>query len=116
MTKPRKLKSPNGFDVFVGRNAQQNEYVTFSLSLNNDLWFHAANCPGSHVVLKADDMKSWGDQDIYFAAQMAVLYSKNKNPLKCSVHYCYVRDVTKPRNTDLGTVSIQNEFNIVVGL
>ena len=44
------------FIVFVGKNAESNEYLTFELADEMDLWFHAKDYPGSHVVLSLNGL------------------------------------------------------------
>jgi hypothetical protein len=46
------MKSPSGLDVFVGKNARENEYLSTVVLSGNDYWFHAKGTPGPHVILK----------------------------------------------------------------
>ena len=50
---PLELISPGGLRLQVGRNHRQNDWISLRQACSGDLWFHAQECPGSHVVLKA---------------------------------------------------------------
>jgi len=51
---PRRFTSPDGFTVWVGRNAAQNEDLTFKRAAPDDAWLHARGVPGAHVVIHAE--------------------------------------------------------------
>lgn len=53
---PRTLSTPStdGYPIFVGRNARENDALTFGLARSEDLWLHARNVPGSHVVVRLE--------------------------------------------------------------
>jgi predicted ribosome quality control (RQC) complex YloA/Tae2 family protein len=67
--------SPDGFEVLVGRNARQNEAVTFDLARNDDAWLHARGTPGAHVVVRAAG-RTISEEALRFAAQLAGYYSR----------------------------------------
>ena len=71
----RRFDLKEGFIVYVGLNAKANRYVTFEVASPEDLWFHAKDVPGSHVILKLQGKPS-NDKLIEFAASVAVYYSK----------------------------------------
>ena len=52
--KPLHYRTEDGFDLYVGKNNYQNDYLTFEFANGNDWWFHAKDCAGSHVILKND--------------------------------------------------------------
>ena len=52
---PLELTSPGGLRLQVGRNHRQNEWISLRQARRGDLWFHAQECPGSHVVLKGSE-------------------------------------------------------------
>ena len=56
---PREYISADGFKILVGRNNKENDYLTFKIAKPDDLWFHAQNVPGSHVVLKKGERKKY---------------------------------------------------------
>ena len=52
---PIKFISTDGYTIFVGKNNKQNDTLTFKTATSNDLWLHAKNIPGSHVIIKCDN-------------------------------------------------------------
>lgn len=116
MERLRRYESPNGFSVFAGKNASQNEFLTFELGHGDDMWFHARDCPGSHVVMQWKKGKRWTCTDLLFAARVAALHSQYKSAKTCAVTYCHVRDVVKPNRSNVGSVHICNASTIEVKL
>ena len=51
---PYHYQSSDGFDIYVGKNNLQNDEITFHLASPNDIWMHAKNAPGSHVIIRTD--------------------------------------------------------------
>ena len=95
--------SPSGHQVLVGRNAVSNEYLSTHLLESKDLWFHAKDVPGSHVVLKYSDQKI-SDKDIAYCESLARKYSRDpgcKHVIKTSG-----KKVVKNTSDALGTVTI----------
>ncbi len=81
--KPLHFISSAGYDIFVGKNNIQNEELTFGLATGRDIWFHAKQMPGSHVIVKVkEDDKEMNDiPDSVFeeAASLAAFYSSGNN-------------------------------------
>lgn len=92
------------FKVYRGRDALANEYVTFQLADENDLWFHAKGVPGSHLVIKVDD-KLVTPEIIKQAAEIVAKNSKTKEK-EVQVVYCQKKFVTKVQGTNLGQVNV----------
>ena len=67
--------SPSGFKVLVGKSAKGNEIITFLIAKDSDLFFHAKDAPGTHVILIKGEREP-AEEDIYFAAQLALKHSK----------------------------------------
>ena len=72
---PLELHTPRGLRLQVGRNHRQNEWISLRQARRGDLWFHAQECPGSHVVLKASEAVSEGS-DQAAAADLAAWFSR----------------------------------------
>ena len=72
---PLELASPGGLRLQVGRNHRQNAWISLRQARRGDLWFHAQECPGSHVVLKAS-AGVCGDADVAAAAHLAAYFSR----------------------------------------
>ena len=74
---PLELRSPSGLVIQIGRNHRQNELISLKKARKGDLWFHAQECPGSHVVLKSSNGLS-EEADIQNAADFAAFFSRAK--------------------------------------
>jgi len=72
---PLELRSPNGLRLQVGRNHRQNDWISLRQARRGDLWFHAQECPGSHVVLKSSEGLA-ADSDLQAAADLAAHFSR----------------------------------------
>ena len=81
---PMKFQTDGGFTLLAGRNSRQNDALTLRIAGPEDLWFHAKNIPGSHVILFKKD-KEPGEQDILQAAGIAAALSKAKAAGKVEV-------------------------------
>jgi len=105
----------NGFDIYVGKNNIQNDYVTFKIADKGDLWFHVKNYPGSHTVLKLNK-KTPTDDILYEAAKLAATHSKLKNSYTVEVDYTQTKNVKKIPGAKPGMVTYTNFKTIVVKL
>lgn len=111
ISKPYHYLSSDGFDIYVGKNNRQNDYLTLKFAHREDLWLHVQNMPGSHVIIKH---KNNGISDISLeeAAILAAYYSKGKNSTNVPVDYTERKNVKKPRNAKTGMVIYEN-FNTI---
>jgi predicted ribosome quality control (RQC) complex YloA/Tae2 family protein len=98
-----------GYEVLVGRNARDNDQLTFRVARPRDLWLHAAGYAGSHVVIRVPD--DGGDVPrsvIDLAASWAAWHSKARDARgKVEVHVCRAADIRKPRDAPPGTVELR---------
>ena len=104
---PIQIISPGGLDILIGRNMRQNDLITFKLSKKQDLWFHAQESPGSHVLLKSSS-KVPNDDDIQIAADLAAFFCKAKGNLRVPINQVKVKDLQKISKAGLGCVSFKN--------
>jgi predicted ribosome quality control (RQC) complex YloA/Tae2 family protein len=74
---PLELRSPSGLLLQVGRNHRQNEWISLRQARRGDLWFHAQEQPGSHVVLKASEQPA-EQADLQAAADLAAHFSRGR--------------------------------------
>jgi predicted ribosome quality control (RQC) complex YloA/Tae2 family protein len=81
---PLELTSPNGILVQVGRNHRQNDWISLRQARSGDLWFHAQECPGSHVVLKSSNALAEED-DLQLATDLAAYFSRARGNSIASV-------------------------------
>jgi len=111
--KIKKYSSSGGLDILVGQDDASNDYLSLKLADANDLWFHVAGFPGSHVVLRCAGTEA-DKESISEAAALAAWFSKMRNGRNVAVHYCLAQNVSKPRKAKPGTVTIRREKKIKV--
>lgn len=99
--------------LYIGKNNRQNDEVTFKLGRGNDLWFHAKNIPGSHVILKTT-LPQAREEDILTAAQLAAGFSKGKKADRVPVDYTEKRLVKKPNGAKPGFVIYTGQTTLTV--
>ena len=85
---------------------RQNDLITFKLSNKEDLWFHAQESPGSHILLKASS-KVPNDDDIQIAADLAAFFCRAKGNIKVPINQVKVKDLQKISKAGLGCVSFK---------
>ena len=110
----RQFTSSDGFEILVGKKAKDNDFLTFRLAKSLDLWMHAADYPGSHVVVRNPNRKDIPHQTLLEAAQLAAFYSQGKQQPKAAVHYTQRKFVNKPRGASPGLVSLASFKTILV--
>lgn len=111
----RIFKVAGGFEVWVGKNAANNNLLTMKYAKPNDLWFHARGASGSHVVLKVGSGKTKpGKEAVKQAASIAAYYSKMRNASNVPVGYCERKYLRKPKKGPDGTVVMEREKIIFV--
>lgn len=111
----REFISSDGFDILVGKGSKDNDYLTFRIAKSLDTWMHAADYPGSHVVVRNPNRKEEiPHRTLVEAAQLAAFYSKAKRELKVGVHYTQKKFVNKPKGTVAGLVSLSSFKTLLV--
>lgn len=95
----------DGFIVYVGRDSKSNDYLTFNIADNDDIWMHAKGVPGSHVIIKVGD-KIPTETIIKQAAELAKKNSKGKNDKNVDVVYCKRKFVKKESGMNDGQVKV----------
>jgi len=103
-----------GYDVFVGRNNIQNDYLTLKAASSNDIWLHTKNIPGSHVIIKKKGPEPIPDDIIIKAARIAAYHSKAKFSSNVPVDYTQVKNVKKPNGAKPGMVIYENYKTVYV--
>ena len=102
-----------GFEVYIGKNNKQNDYIVSKLAKDNDYWFHTRLCAGSHVLLKVKDKEP--DEKILFeCCKLAREYSSASQPSKVGVIYTRAKFLRKPPAAPLGYVTYKNEKEVLV--
>jgi len=110
---PAKYISKDGWEIYVGRNNLQNDFLTFKLASGNDTWLHAKNIHGSHVIIKNKGSKQSLPLDTLIqAANLAAHFSKAKKENKVLVDYTFKKYVKKPKNAKPGMVIYSQEKSL----
>lgn len=109
---PLHFKTPEGFDLYVGKNNLQNEEVTFKIARNEDWFFHAKTIPGSHVILKTGG-KEVPDRVFELAANLAAYYSSARESDHVEVDYLPRKDVKRVNGAPKGFVIYYSNYSMV---
>ncbi|MBS1490173.1 MAG: DUF814 domain-containing protein [Bacteroidetes bacterium] len=104
----------NGYIIRVGKNAQANDQLTLKHSYKDDLWLHAKDVAGSHVLVKYQAGKFFPKEVIEYAASLAAFYSKRKNETLCPVAFTAKKFVRKRKGDPAGAVVVEREEVILV--
>jgi len=110
----RRFISTDGFEILVGRNDRDNDQLTFRVARSMDIWMHAADYAGSHVVISNPSRNPVPHRAIMEAAELAAFYSQAKREGKASVHYTQRKFVSKPPRAKPGLVRLSSFKTILV--
>ena len=114
---PIRYELSDGTQVLVGRNNNENDWLTMKHASKTDVWMHTKDIPGSHIILKLDDGRRLQDlpaELIYEAASIAAYHSKAKDSDNVPVDYVPVRYVKKPNGAKPGMVIFTNNQTVYV--
>lgn len=114
MTGLRRYFSSDGFEVIVGRSSRDNDRLTFRVARPNDLWLHAGDYPGSHVIVRNSSREEIPHRTIIEAAQLAAKFSQAGNDSKVNIHYTRRKFLSKPKGAAPGLVRMTNFKSITV--
>ncbi|MBL7870500.1 MAG: DUF814 domain-containing protein [Cyclobacteriaceae bacterium] len=103
-----------GFKIWVGKNAEHNDELTLKNSYKEDLWLHAKDVAGSHVLIKHQSGKNFPKDVIQRAAQLAAYNSKRKTESLCPVIVTPKKFVRKRKGDPKGMVVVEQEEVIMV--
>lgn len=104
----------DGYDVFIGRNARNNDLLTTRYARKEDLWLHARDVSGSHVVIRRKAGQNFPNGVIERAAQLAAWHSKRRTDGLCPVIVTLKKFVRKTRDLAEGQVIIDKEEVVMV--
>ncbi len=110
----RRYRSSDGFEILVGRTDRDNDHLTNRIARSHDLWLHAADYPGSHVILRNPRRLPIPFRSLQEAAQLAAKFSQAREAPKVAVHYCEKKFVTKPKGFPPGQVRLASFKTILV--
>ncbi len=109
---PMHFVSSDGFDIYVGKNNTQNDYLTLRFANSGDIWFHTKKIHGSHTIIKLGLIKDVPRTTMMEAAQLAAYYSKARESSQVPVDYTQIKNVKKPNGAKPGMV-IYDNYNTV---
>lgn len=112
----RRFTSSDGLAIYVGKNARENDELTFGLAKSDDLWLHARGTPGSHVVVRLEKGNDPPPETLRDAATLALLYSDLKKSGKGDVIYTRRKWVKKAKGQAPGAVIVTQEKSLHVSL
>lgn len=110
---PYHYRSKDGFDIYVGKNNNQNDYLTTKFAVGSDIWMHTKNIPGSHVIIKSRNGYV-SDEALIEGAKLAAYYSKGKDSENVPVDYTEKKNVKKPSGAKPGMVIYYTNKTIYV--
>ena len=104
----RRVLSPDGWVILVGRTAEDNDVLSLKLASPRDFWLHVSGDSGSHVVIRNPDGAARPPRDtVRFAAGLAAGYSRARHGGQVAVHLATCADVSKPRGLPPGKVVLR---------
>lgn len=112
-SKPLHFLSSDGFHMYVGKNNLQNDRLTFKTASPKDMWFHAKEMPGSHVIVKLDGAEDIPDTTYEEAARLAAFYSSGKTSPKVEIDYTRRVNLKKPPQANPGYVIYHTNYSMV---
>jgi predicted ribosome quality control (RQC) complex YloA/Tae2 family protein len=115
-SRPLHYVSSDGYDILVGKNNTQNDELTFHTAAPTDIWFHANEIPGSHVVLRTEGkpFEQIPDRAFEEAASLAAYWSRGRDAGRVEVDYLEKRGVKKPAGARPGFVIYHSNYSINV--
>ena len=110
----RRYLSSDGYEVIVGRTARDNDQLTFRIARPNDLWLHAGDYPGSHVIVRDSSRTEIPHRTVIEAAELAAKFSQASKDSKVAIHYTRRKFLSKPKGSAPGLVRMSSFKTITV--
>ncbi len=111
INKPESFIASDGTEILVGKNNLQNEKLTLHTAKKTDIWLHAKNIPGSHVIIKSNNPS---DETLFEAAMLAAYFSKFRSSTNVPIDYVQVKNIRKPNGSKLGFVIYEGQKTLTV--
>lgn len=111
---PYKRFEAEGFDILVGKSAKANDELLRRFAWKEDLWLHAKDVSGSHVLVKYKSGLTFPKTVLERAGELAGYYSKNRNESLCAVIYTPVKFVRKVKGSAPGAVVVDRESILMI--
>ncbi len=113
-SKPLHFVSSDGYHMYVGKNNFQNDELTFKFAEGCDMWFHAKQMPGSHVLVKTEGAKELPDSTYEEAARLAAYYSSGNTGSKVDIDYTERKNLKKPPKAKPGYVIYHTNYSMTI--
>lgn len=111
---PFKVFEYEGFTIWVGKSAKDNDEMLRGFARKEDIWMHARQAAGSHVIIRMRGMTVVPQRVLERAAQLAAFYSKLKSDTLAPVMYTEAKYVRKVKGSAPGSVKVDREKVILV--
>lgn len=111
INKPESFIASDGTEILVGKNNLQNEKLTLHTAKKTDIWLHAKNIPGSHVIIKSNNPS---DETLFEAAMLAAYFSKFRSSANVPIDYVQVKHIRKPNGSKPGFVIYEGQKTLTV--
>jgi predicted ribosome quality control (RQC) complex YloA/Tae2 family protein len=111
----RAYTTGSGWQILVGRNDRENETLVTRVARKDDLWLHAKELTGSHVLIRNPERKTQVPMPVLLdAAKLAAYFSKGRNSKRVPVDYTFAKYVVRPKGTVAGFVTYTHEKTLFV--
>ncbi len=111
-SRPMEFRSSDGIAIHVGKNNKQNDALTMHYARGENLWLHAKDLPGSHVIVDFDGMPP--DQTLVEAATLAAYYSGGRSATAVAVDYTLRKNIKKPAGARPGMVIFSTNYTVMI--
>lgn len=112
-SRPLELISSDGFIILVGKNNRQNDYLSLKLARDEDIWLHAKDVPGSHVIIRTQG-RPVPERTLEEAAGLAAYFSRARQAGRVAVDYTQAKYVRKPPGARPGMVIYDHQHTVYV--
>jgi len=109
-----RFRSSDGFEILVGKSAEDNEQLTFRVAAPHDIWLHAADYPGAHVIVRRAKGQTVPLRTLVEAAQAAAFFSQARQSSKVVVSYTERKFVSKIPRSKPGLVRARDVRSLTV--
>jgi predicted ribosome quality control (RQC) complex YloA/Tae2 family protein len=113
-SRPLHYISSDGYHIYVGKNNYQNEELTFKIANGSDLWFHAKQAAGSHVIVKTEGQQEIPDRTYEEAARLAAYYSSARTGSKVDIDYTRRSNLKKTPGGAPGFVIYHTNYSMTI--
>ncbi|MBI1221408.1 MAG: DUF814 domain-containing protein [Bacteroidetes bacterium] len=99
----------SGFKLLVGKQAKDNDILSLKIAKKDDLWLHARDVSGSHVIIRKQAGRNFPDSVIEAAAGLALWFSKRRTEALAPVIYTEKKFIRKRKGDPAGAVVVEKE-------